>query len=466
VEIMTVILIAFGLVIVLGLGAFGLTSWREGERRAARIAAGLAVVVSTLVFLSTLLPASGQWGVLGFVAVAFAVGVVLFLLPVGRVQRGDDVSRMRIDERDIMFARARLEPGTPNYKAYYAMRPENKASDDKIRSLPGLLSPEGSEAIPLVFAATEATFDLIDTMQEATDGSAAPERTDHEAKAMSAFVKGLVGYWGAHTVGITELQPTHIYSHIGRGRGEYGAPVALEHRYAIAFTVEMAQAMVGTAPAAPTLLESARQYANAAQIAVQLSILIRSLGYPARAHIDGNYRVVAPLVARDAGLGEIGRMGLLMTPGLGPRVRLGVVTTDLPLIPDRRSDELSVLDFCRICEKCADNCPVRAIPRGNREEIDGALRWRINQDICYRYWCTTGTDCARCVAVCPYSHANNAMHNAVRWAVRQSGLARRAMLWLDDVFYGAAPEPKPAPVWVRSGSAGSVRRIDMKSSEE
>ena len=47
---------------------------------------------------------------------------------------------------------------------------------------------------------------------------------------------------------------------------------------------------------------------------VQLAAAIRDLGYPARAHIDGNYRVIAPLVARDAGLGEIGRMGLLMTP--------------------------------------------------------------------------------------------------------------------------------------------------------
>ena len=46
--------------------------------------------------------------------------------------------------------------------------------------------------------------------------------------------------------------------------------------------------------------------------------MIRRLGYPARAHIDGNYRVIAPLVARDAGLGEIGRMGLLMTPRSRP----------------------------------------------------------------------------------------------------------------------------------------------------
>jgi reductive dehalogenase len=244
------------------------------------------------------------------------------------------------------------------------------------------------------------------------------------------------------------LRRYHIYTHIGRGRGEYGAPVTLAHQYAIAFAVEMDHEMVRTAPAAPTILESARQYARAAQIAIQLGSFIRSEGYPARAHIDANYRVIAPLVARDAGLGDLGRMGLLMTPKLGPRVRLGVVTTDLPLIPDGRSDDAPVLDFCRVCKKCADTCPVRAIPTGDREEIDGALRWRINHELCFRYWNATGTDCGRCMALCPYSYPDSPMHNLVRWTVRRSGFARRAVVWLDGVFYGSAPEPKPAPDWV------------------
>jgi reductive dehalogenase len=244
------------------------------------------------------------------------------------------------------------------------------------------------------------------------------------------------------------LQPYHVYSHIGRGSGEYGAPITLDHRYAIAFTVEMDHAMMGTAPNAPTTMESARQYVEAARVALQLGYLIRSLGYPARAHIDGNYRVIAPLVARDAGLGEIGRMGLLMTPELGPRVRLGVVTTDLSLIPDQRDDDTSVIDFCRICQKCAETCPSQSIPLGDREEIDGALRWRINADSCFRYWNRIGTDCGRCMTVCPYSHPNNAVHNLVRWAVRRSGAARRAVLWMDDVFYGRKPAPRPAPGWI------------------
>ena len=454
VEPATAILMTLGVLMLLGFGAFGVTSLLEKERRAAGVALDLALVLAIPFFVATLLPLPLRWLLVGLIILA---SVLVFLLPVGRVERDREEPQTRIDERDIMFARARLEPGTPNYEAYYAMRPEKKMSDDKTRSLPGLLSPKASEANHLIFAATGATFAFIKELHDAVDGPVAPEQAEFQAGPGTDHIKELARYWGARDVGITELKPYHVYSHIGRGKGTYGAPITLDHRYAIAFTVEMDHQLVGTAPAAPTLLESARQYASAAEIAVQLGNLIRSMGYPALAHIDGNYRVVAPLVARDAGLGEIGRMGLLMTPNLGPRVRLGVVTTDLPLIPDPAGYSAPVLDFCRVCKKCAENCPVRAIPTSGREEIDGALRWRIDQETCYRYWCVTGTDCARCMATCPYSYPATPMHNMVRWAARHSGAARRAVIWLDRLFYGAAPAPKPAPSWLPPRSVESKR---------
>ena len=257
---------------------------------------------------------------------------------------------------------------------------------------------------------------------------------------MAVTLKDLARRFGACDAGVTELQPYHVYSHVGRGTGVWGQPVKLDHRWAIAFTVEMDHETMRMAPAAPVVAESARQYVESAKIAIQLAALIRSLGYPARAHIDGNYRVIAPLVARDAGLGEIGRMGILMTPRLGPRVRLGVVTTDLPLTPDPPGGDPSVLDFCTVCKKCAENCPTRSIPFGDREPIDDGLRWAIDPDSCFRFWNAVGTDCGRCMTVCPYSHPDNVAHNLVRWAIRSSGAARRGALWLDDLFYGRRPE--------------------------
>ncbi len=159
----------------------------------------------------------------------------------------------------------------------------------------------------------------------------------------------------------------------------------------------MSKEMLDTAPNAPTISESAMQYLEVGKLAVQLAAFIRNLGYSAKAHIDGNYDVVCPLVAKDAGLGEIGRMGLLMTPNLGPRVRIAVVTTSLELIPSKKEDKNSVIDFCIKCKKCATTCPAQAISFTDRTKINDVLRWQINQESCFTYWTKTGTDCGKCI---------------------------------------------------------------------
>ena len=430
-----------GLAILVGLSSFGLVSIRERERRAALTAFSLALVGSLPFFLSALLPPSARLGVLSAVLLVGLAAIVMWSLPIGTAcVEGGRPSR-RVDERDIMFARARLVPGSREYETYYSMRPEHRESDDRTRSLPGLLSPDAPAAEPVAFGAAEASFSITEALREEVDGPVAAERKAGSPSETAATLKQLALRFGACDAGIAELQPYHVYSHIGRGTGTWGEPITLDHRFAVAFTVEMDHETMRTAPAAPVVAESARQYVESAKIAVQLASLIRSLGYPARAHIDGNYRVIAPLVARDAGLGEIGRMGILMTPRLGPRVRLGVVTTDLPLASDSPGDDRSVLDFCMICKKCAENCPTHSIPFGDREPIDGGFRWVIDAESCFRYWNAIGTDCGRCMTVCPYSHPDSTAHNIVRWAIRSSGTARRGALWLDDLFYGRHPEP-------------------------
>jgi ferredoxin len=462
VGIVTAVLAGVGVLVFAGTGTLALAFRAEGVPRAMRLTLLLGGTLSLGLLTAALAPPAVQRIVVAGLALVAVAGLVAFFLPVGRGAPEHKAPSERIDERDIMFARARLEPGTPEYKAYYGMRPEKKAGDDRTRALPGLLSPAARAYHPAVFAAISGTFDLIDALRDQVRGPVATEHLDLEPQAATAYVKGLARYWGARAAGVTRVRPYHVYSHIGRGPGPYGVAIHLDHAYALAFTVAMDRGMVATAPAAPTLLESAHQYANAAQIAILLASAIRAIGYDARAHVDGNYRVVAPLVAWDAGLGEFGRMGLLMTPDLGPRVRLGVVTTDLPLVPDGRRPDLSMVDFCRICLKCAENCPARAIPFGDRQEIEGTHRWRIDQERCYRYWCIVGTDCARCVAVCPYSYPDTAMHNLVRRAIRYSGTARRAVHRLDRLFYGTRPRPTPVPGWLPpeypSPSEASTRR--------
>jgi ferredoxin len=432
-------LLAVGLLALISFSAFGVVSIREREPRAARVALALAFSISIPLVSAAFLPPPGP--VVGAAVVIFAAlaGVIAWFMPFAEVPAAGGRPSRRIDERDIMFARGRLDPESSEYRAYYAMRPENKAGDDHTRSLPGLLSEDAQLAEPLSFAAAKASFDLTEAVREQIDGKVAAQQIERSPKVWTAAIKKLALSFGAVDVGVTELQPYHVYTHVGRGTGTYGEPIDLDHRYGFVFSVEMDHRRVAHAPSAPVVEESARQYVEGAKIALVIASWIRRLGFPARAHIDGNYRVIAPLVARDAGLGEIGRMGLLMSPRLGPRVRLGVVTTDMPLVADPPGDDLSVLDFCAVCKKCAVNCPVGAIPSGDRTPVDEGLRWAIDAETCYRYWNIVGTDCATCMRVCPYSHPDSPAHNLVRFAIRRSSGARRVMLWLDDVFYGEKP---------------------------
>ncbi len=182
-------------------------------------------------------------------------------------------------------------------------------------------------------------------------------------------------------------------------------------------------------------------------IAVELARYIRNLGYPARAHVsDSNYQIMMPAVAHDAGLGELSRMGYLISRKFGARVRLGGITTNLPLVPDRPV-VFGVQDFCQVCLKCAENCPSSAIPTGAKTTVRGVEKWQLNIQSCHRYWRVAGTDCGLCMRVCPFSHPPTFLHNIVRKGIAHSAIARRMSVWGDDLLYGRRVRmAKPRPL--------------------
>jgi len=419
-------------------------------------AAGRSLLMAILVPLPYLLVAWIAFPgreVAGWILLALPLAAgLLLLIPTGKSRDiADPAAAGRIDERTIMFSRAALEPGGTRFDEYYRQYPEHRASDDTFRTLPGLMSSDSRKYEPLSFAAAGASFDTVEELAALVEGSPASERVDIDSFEVTRFLKGWARKLGAVSCGMTTLRDHHVYSVKGRGPG-FGEEIDLHgsggHRFAVAITVEMDHGHLGTAPEGPTLMESAQQYLAAGTIAVQIASFIRRLGWEAEAHIDGNYKVVCPLVARDAGLGEIGRMGLLMTPTLGPRVRIAVVTTDLPLEMDQRNFDPSVLHFCGICSKCADICPPRAIPSGSPSAMDGVDRWRIDQEACFAYWCAMGTDCGQCIKVCPYSHPDSLLHNLVRWGLKRSWLFRHFALRMDDLLYGRRPGPLPHRSWL------------------
>jgi ferredoxin len=433
-----------GALLVFLLSAAAAVSLFEEERTAAERLFFLSALSALTYALSAYaFPAPLQ---VAFLILPFTL-LLIPLLPIRGRKSVRTEARDRIDERDVMFSRRSLVPGTDDYESYYAAHPERKALDERFREAPGLLRKGASMYHELMFGAADATFDTVDQLHTLTEGPVADTRSEVKPEELTDFLKGWLGQHGAHSVGVTLLREEHCYSHHGRGE-RYGEPVEVAHRHAIAITVEMDREMVQRAPAGPIVMESSRQYLRAGVLAVQAAQLLRKLGWPARAHIDGKYDVVCPLVARDAGLGDIGRMGLLMTPRLGPRVRIAVVTTDAPLRIDLPAHDDSMLDFCARCSKCADSCPSQAIPFGPRMDEDGLARWKIDSDACFLFWAQVGTDCGRCIAVCPFAHPDNLLHDLVRRGISRSAPFRRAAVVLDDVLYGRTPPPHQLQDWI------------------
>jgi reductive dehalogenase len=366
----------------------------------------------------------------------------------------------RTDERDIVFARNRsLRPDSEQYKSYYAMRPEYEHYDTARRERGGPLGQLGlidrpkekaNVAATIASLAIPLSFSTPDKYSPSAHPQSKMQQVKISPQEASQRIKGYTLNLGANLVGVTEINPLWVYSNRGEifheNWEDWGAEIDINHKYAIVFATEMAAELVGTAPHSPTTIASMGNYAKGTFIAAQLAGYIANLGYSATANHLRHYDAVLVPLAVDAGLGETGRLGYLMTKDFGPRVRLGAVTTDLPLVSDKPVD-IGVEDFCKICKKCANCCPSNSIPPGDPAEANGTLRWKLNAETCFDYWGKVGSDCNICMRVCPWSHATTFPHKIIRALITRNRFSRRLFNLMDNIFYGKKPKAKPAPRW-------------------
>lgn len=354
----------------------------------------------------------------------------------------------KVDERNVIFARFDLVEGTQNYKDCYGRKPENRKIDDEIRKIPDILETPHFEKSPALFSLATAEFDFLEHQLTQVQGDVFPESIQSSPSDNTRMVKNIAKYLGADICGVSLLDQAYVYSHVGRGPEPFGQKIVLEHKYAVAFAVEMDLGMVASAPRAPVVVETGKKYVEAAKISIIVARFIRRMGYPARAHVAGsNYQAMLPPIAWKSGLGELGRIGILITDRFGPRVRLGLVTTDIPLVPDVPLN-LGIQEFCQRCQKCARNCPAQAIPDGEKSEESGVMKWVLNREECYRFWRKAGTDCAMCIYVCPYSKPDNSFHNFIGNMAERSSFAQSLSIRADDMFYGRSPRKKISPLGI------------------
>ena len=265
-------------------------------------------------------------------------------------------------------------------------------------------------------------------------------------------VKRAARFFGASLVGVCGLDHRWLYSQVSDDiTGEHN-PLDLPEgvQSAVVMAVEMDYDLMQTAPTGGAAAATGLGYSTMAFLAGLLARFIRNLGYQALP--CGNDTALSIPLAVEAGLGELGRNGLLITKEFGPRVRLCKVFTDLALVPDEPRF-FGVGEFCRVCQKCADDCPSRAITYGERttEALNistnpGVLKWPVNAEQCFKYWVANGLDCSICIRVCPFNQEAGWLHDAVRMGIKHTPWLDRLFLWFDGVA-GYGKQQDPETIW-------------------
>jgi reductive dehalogenase len=354
----------------------------------------------------------------------------------------DDDAVQRVDERGGGFTRAgRGEYGPVlqrEYKRFVPKHPLSAALSTMATALGGLVEPSNPDFDPSKSPWAQSGWSPMSPVA----AKRAPGTED--PVAMAAHIKAAAYFLRADVVGVCELPRYAVFTHSKFD----GSEIHLDHPNAIGILVDQdwptAHATRGDDWASNSM--SFLAYSNSGFIACILADYIRRLGYDARAHHARNYQVNVPPILLWAGLGEMCRIGdIVLNPFLGPRFKAAIVTTDMPLLPDRPID-FGLQDFCSKCKKCARECPAQAISDGGKVVYNHYDKWPNDVRRCtsHRVGNQQGAGCGTCIKVCPWNKPFTPFHRAMGSLMRNLPPARRLAVWGDDLLgYGKeSPEDK------------------------
>jgi len=330
----------------------------------------------------------------------------------------DEEKIQRIDERETGFMRGA--------RGYFGLRLKTEG-------------PRHVQKYPISRASSWMMKNMAPFVNGPISNKKAPLLND--SARMSLHLKETAYFLRADLVGICELPPYAVYSY-----QKDSQLVELEHKYAIAILIDQNwstnEASTGHDWISNSM--SMMSYSTSGFIAIVLAHYIRSLGYQARAHYASNYQIVVPPILLWAGLGEMSRIGdIVVNPFLGPRFKAAVVTTDLPMEPDKPID-FGLQDFCSKCKKCARECPSGSISHEDKIIHNGYEKWPLNVKKCTTMRVTNqgGAGCGTCMKVCPWNKPFTPFHRSIMWMMRKIPFARRFAVWGDDIMGYGRPESR------------------------
>ena len=268
----------------------------------------------------------------------------------------------------------------------------------------------------------------------------APHPSANDPAKNAANIKAALYYLGADAVGLSACPDYAYYSHDAAGQ-----PITPYHANAISMIIDQGHETMEGASGDDWIAcaQSMRAYLRFSLLGGVVAEHIRRLGYGARVHSVVDEEVLQPPLLLLAGLGELSRIGeVILNPFLGPRLKSGVITTDMPMEHDQPID-FGLQRFCEACNKCARECPSGAITAGPKRMFNGYEIWKSDSQKCttYRVGQKNGAMCGRCMKTCPWNLEGLFAERPFRWAAMHLPFTARALAKLDDMLGNGGINP-------------------------
>ncbi|KAJ3434827.1 iron-sulfur cluster-binding protein-related [Anaeramoeba flamelloides] len=220
-----------------------------------------------------------------------------------------------------------------------------------------------------------------------------------DPQELTKNIKFASKFFGSDLVGITEYDPRWTYVEDSEKISQFQKTIVIG--------IAMDDEAISLGNSFIASGEVALCYSKLAFVLTLMCKLIEDLGYKAEASVNGDSLSIPSAI--QAGLGHMGRSGLLINPKYGPGIRLAKIFTNMPLINDKPLDD-DITPICSKCGQCAKKCPTQAISHSKEPNYDnptisnnpGVLKWAVDPEKCFKQWCDLGHDCVICIRVCPF----------------------------------------------------------------
>jgi epoxyqueuosine reductase QueG len=265
--------------------------------------------------------------------------------------------------------------------------------------------------------------------------AAAPAAAAVDPERLTAELKAYAAELGISACGVAAYDERYTFAEYrDRQVGDRVVVCALESNWSATQTAPSARA------------EKAQAAANFA-LSERLSALgafLQDRGYAVKLgvldHVVLHYAV-------EAGLGQLGMNGQVLTPHAGSRCRFVSLNTNAPLAPDAPVD-YGVNEICDRCQVCVRRCPAGAIP--NRRGLHrGVEKAKINSARCAPVVVKVH-QCAVCMKVCPVQrYGLQAVADELERSgeILGKGTPELESYRFEGVRYGPGERPRLRPEW-------------------